>query len=210
MELDHVLIAVSDLGAAGAEFESRYGLASVEGGRHPGWGTGNRIVPLGDAYLELVAVVAPAEAAGSSFGRWVERVAGSGPRPMGWAVRTSDLDGVADRLGLEPAAGSRVGRDGTPISWRTAGVEQAEAEPCFPFFIEWGPGTTLPGRAPIAHPAGAVRITELELGGDPERLSAWLGRASLPLAVRHGPPTVAGVTLTSDGGEIHLRSRAGG
>src|SRR4051794_22384701 len=71
IELDHVLIAVTDLDAAGREFQSRYGLVSIAGGRHPGWGTANRIVPLGDTYLELVAAVDAAEAAGSPFGRWV-------------------------------------------------------------------------------------------------------------------------------------------
>ena len=57
MELDHVLIACTDLEAAAREVEARIGLASVEGGRHRDWGTANRIVPLGSSYLELVAVV---------------------------------------------------------------------------------------------------------------------------------------------------------
>ena len=56
MELDHVLIAVADLAAAAREIEARHGLASIDGGRHPAWGTANRIVPLGDSYLELVAL----------------------------------------------------------------------------------------------------------------------------------------------------------
>ena len=47
LEIDHVLIAVADLAAAAQEIETRYGLASIEGGRHPDWGTADRIVPLG-------------------------------------------------------------------------------------------------------------------------------------------------------------------
>src|SRR5262245_13448232 len=73
MELDHVLIAVTDLEEAARGFESRYGLASVDGGRHRDFGTANRIIPLGSTYLELVAVVDPGAAAGSSFGWWVDR-----------------------------------------------------------------------------------------------------------------------------------------
>ena len=95
IELDHVLIAAADLDAAGREFEARYGLSSVAGGRHPGWGTANRIVPLGDTYLELVAAVEPDEAAGSLFGRWV--AAAKIGRPLGWAVRTRKLDVIAGR-----------------------------------------------------------------------------------------------------------------
>lgn len=42
LEVDHVLIAVGDLALGAREIEKRYGLASVEGGRHAGWGTANR------------------------------------------------------------------------------------------------------------------------------------------------------------------------
>ena len=71
MELDHVLIGVTDLAAAARELEARCGLVSVEGGSHPYWGTANRIVPLETSYVELVAVVDEATAADSSFGQWV-------------------------------------------------------------------------------------------------------------------------------------------
>ena len=67
MELDHALIPLADLSKAVTP-ERRYGLASVEGGRHADWGTANRIVLLGDSYLELVAVVDPAEASQSASG----------------------------------------------------------------------------------------------------------------------------------------------
>jgi hypothetical protein len=162
------------------------GLASIEGGRHPGWGTANRIVPLGDAYLELVAVVDEAEAADSAFGRWV---ASAPAGPLGWAVRTDRLDAVAARLGLAVTEGSRVGRDGRLIRWRLAGVEEAAAEPCRPFFIEWAPGTTLPGRA------GDPAEIALELTGDAARLSAWLDQHRLPISVRPGAPAVARILV---------------
>jgi Glyoxalase-like domain len=78
-----VLLAVTDLAATAWELEARCGLASVEGGRHPDWGTANRIVPLGTSYLELVAVVDSPAAADSSFGRWVASRA-SRPGPTAW------------------------------------------------------------------------------------------------------------------------------
>jgi hypothetical protein len=71
-----------------------------------GWGTANRIVPLGDTYLELVAVVDQAEAKRSAFGSWVAAASGAVARPLGWAVRTDALDEVASRLELSVATGS--------------------------------------------------------------------------------------------------------
>jgi hypothetical protein len=204
LKLDHVLIAVSDLAAAGRELDARDGLASIEGGRHPGWGTANRIVPLGETYLELVAVVDEAEAGQSAFGRWVAGVRPGPARPLGWAVRTDRLDDVARRLGLTVLAGSRVGRDGRLVQWRLAGVEQAAAEPSLPFFIEWAHGASLPGRAPATHRAGGVQLTELELEGDAERLNAWLGGHRLPITVRAGAPAVARILLRGAAGVFAL------
>jgi Glyoxalase-like domain len=204
LELDHVLIAVTDLAAAARTIEERHGLASVEGGRHPGWGTANRIVPLGETYLELIAVVDPAEAAGSAFGSWVAGGATSEGKPLGWVVRTDDIDGVAERLGLEVVAKSRKDASGRTLSWRVAGIEEATAEPSLPFFVEWGDGTPHPGRAAVTHPAGAVEIASLELDGDRQRLADWLGSHPLPITVREGAPAIAGVILGGASGEFTL------
>ena len=195
---------MADLAAAAQELEARHGLASIEGGRHPGWGTANRIVPLGEAYLELVAVVDEAEAAQSPFGRWVAAAHPTLAWPLGWAVRTQQLDDVARRLDLTVAAGSRAARSGQLVRWRLAGVEQAAAEPSLPFFIEWGQGTPLPGRAPVTHRAGAFQIAKLQLDGDFDRLAAWLGSHRLPITVRTGAPAVARIVLTGAAGEIVL------
>jgi hypothetical protein len=204
LELDHVLIAVADLAAAGREIEAQHGLASIEGGRHPGWGTANRIVPLGDAYLELVAVVDEAEAAQSPFGSWVAQAHPSLATPLGWAVRTNKLDDVARRLGLLVAAGSRVTRGGQLLRWRLAGIEEAAAEPSLPFFIEWGHGTPLPGQTPATHRAGGVQIAKLQLDADPDRLDAWLGAHHLPITVHPGTPALTTIILTGAAGEIVL------
>lgn len=204
LELDHVLIAVADLAAAGREIESRHGLASIEGGRHPGWGTANRIVPLGKAYLELVAVVDQAEAAQSPFGSWVAQASPVRAKPLGWAVRTNDLDEVARRLGLVVAAGSRVTRGGQLLRWRLAGIEQAASEPSLPFFIEWEVGATLPGQNPSTRGAIDVRIANLQLDGDVGHLEAWLGAHDLPITVRPGTPALTGIILTAAAGEIIL------
>jgi hypothetical protein len=198
------LIAASDLAAAARELEARHGLASLEGGRHPGWGTANRIVPLGDTYLELVTVVDEAEAERSAFGSWVAGALPALARPFGWAVRTRAIDSVADRLGLDIADGSRITRGGRLVQWRLAGVERAVSEPTLPFFIEWADVGFLPGHAPVEHPAGRVSVSAVRLAGDAERLADWLGAHRLPIAVRPGAPTVQSIVLAVPAGEVTL------
>ncbi len=199
-----MLIAARDLDAAAEELERRFGLASVVGGRHPGWGTANRIVPLGDTYLEVVAVVDPSVARTNPFGRWVESALGPGLRPMGWAVRVEDIEIVARRLDLQTVPGSRRRPDGRLLEWTTAGVEAAAAEPSLPFWIRWAGSAELPGRTPVAHPAGLVRLAQLFVDGDATRLERWLGSRLEAVVVRPGPARVAGVVLATGGGEIRL------
>src|ERR1700674_3329439 len=175
---------------------------SVEGGHHPAWGTANRIVPLGDSCLELIAVVDAAKAGQSSIGRWVASAVSSTLRPLGWAVRTSELDEVAQRLGLSVHGGSRTTPGGDEVQWRSAGIDLAAAEPSLPFFIEWGPNTHFPGRGEIHHSAGAAKIARLVLSGAAGRLPAWLGAHKLPIVVSTGKPAVTAIHIAVDRGEI--------
>jgi Glyoxalase-like domain len=206
-ELDHVFLAVPDLAAAAHAIEQEHGLTAIDGGRHPGWGTANRIVPLGDAYLELISVVDATEAARSPFGRWVAASQSEQLRPLGWALRTQQLSEVATRLGLTIEAASRTGRDGGLVRWRLAGVDEAVAEPALPFFIEWAPGTRPPGRAHAVHAAGEVGIAGVRVTGDPNRISSWLGAHQVPIDIRPGESAFTAVILgAAIGGEIVLEN----
>ncbi len=192
--IDHVVLPVADVARAASEIESRYGLASIEGGRHPAWGTANRIIPLGDGYVELVALADRETAAHSAFGRWVASAIPG--RLLGWAVRTDAIDSVGRRLGLTVVPGFRATPGGARITWRSAGVEVAAREPGLPFFIQWGDGVPLPGATPVRHPGGPARLKLLSLDADPERLADWLGEHHLPLDVATGPSRVSGVVLS--------------
>jgi glyoxalase-like protein len=91
------------------------------------------------------------------------------------------------------------------VRWRSAGIDQAAAEPSLPFFIEWGPQTQLPGRAEIHHAAGAAKIDRLVLSADAGRLTSWLGDHQLPIVVSAGKPAITAIYVAVDGGEIILR-----
>jgi catechol 2,3-dioxygenase-like lactoylglutathione lyase family enzyme len=209
MRIDHVVVGTRDLEAAARRLEDELGLASVRGGRHPGWGTGNRIVPLGESYLELLGIVDPEEAASSSFGRAVQALVEGGDRLLLWCVATDDLEGLAVRLDLTVASGSRVLPDGTEVRWRSAGLEGAVADRSLPFFIRWEvPPERHPGRMGVRHRVRPAGIAWVEVGGPEEPLRHWLGEGfgDLPVRVAEGPPGLraVGVALAS-GGELVIR-----
>jgi hypothetical protein len=193
-QIDHLVIGVRDLDKAAAQFEHRYGLTTTEGGRHPGWGTANRLIPLGAAYLELVTVVDQAEASNSEFGRWISTML-EGDSSLGWAVRTDDMDRTASRLGLEVADGSRRSQGGEMLRWRIAGISDATRDSYLPFFIQWGTSTPLPGRAKVEHRAGAVALGELTIEADQQQLQDWLGTRSLPIRVAPGTQGLTSFTV---------------
>jgi hypothetical protein len=176
--IDHVLLAVRDLDAAALWIRERHHLTPVPGGRHPGVGTANMIVPLGDDYLELIAVVDPAEAALSPFRQGLATAPETGAAIATWAVRVTDIDAQKqrlDRAGIAtegPLPGSRLRPDGVLLEWRTlhigSGLEQA-----IPFFIEWKVGAGAhPGAIAVEHPAGTVLLRGVRLASpDPVALA---------------------------------------
>jgi hypothetical protein len=206
LRLDHVLLAVSDLADGARLLYERCGLASVPGGRHVEWGTANRIIPVGDAYLELVAVVDHERALTNHFGRWVASARQGLVKPLGWAVRTASIHDVAQRLDLVVNSGSRSAPDGRNLRWWLAGVEQAAAESSHPFFIQWGNETPHPSRLPVSHPAGTVVVDRLEVCGDRTRLVSWLGDHRLPVLSSPGPSALQRIVLHSSTGEIILEA----
>ena len=116
LAIDHVIVAVTDCDRAGSDLLVEHGLASLLGGRHPGHGTRNRIVPLGSSYLELMAVIDEAEAAGSPMGRWVIQQRTTNLVPAALCLRTEDIGTIAGHLGLTPLAMTRTRTDG--VTWR--------------------------------------------------------------------------------------------
>src|ERR1700694_5688403 len=126
--IDHVLLAVRNLDAAAAWIRERHGLTALPGGRPPGVGTANMIVPLGDDYLELIAVVDPAEAATSPFRERLAVAPETGAVIATWAVRVTDIDALRQRFddaGVAtegPLPGSRLRPDGALLEWRAPGI----------------------------------------------------------------------------------------
>jgi Glyoxalase-like domain len=179
--IDHVLLAVRDLNAGAAWIREQHALTALPGGRHPAVGTANMIVPLGDDYLELIAVVDPAEAATSPFRERLAVAPETGAVIATWAVRVTDIDALRQRLddaGVAtegPLPGSRLRPDGVLLEWRTLRIGSG-LEPAIPFFIEWKiDADAHPGAMAVGHPAGTVLLRGVRLASpDPDALAKRL------------------------------------
>src|SRR5215207_8610468 len=90
--IDHVVIAVDNPDVAADALEASLGLRAEGGGRHDALGTANRLVWLGDTYLELAAVVDPVVAERSWFGRLLVESLASGGGFATWAIAVGDLE----------------------------------------------------------------------------------------------------------------------
>jgi hypothetical protein len=205
LRIDHVIFGTGDIEATAARLHTKHGLGSVVGGRHEGRGTGNRIVPLGSAYLELMGVVDATEAAAHPFGKWFTSQIADGDRFLMWCIGTDDIESVARRLSLDVEEWTRATPDGTILSWRLAGLEISNEHPEIPFFIQWTvPEELHPSRAKAAHRVAPDGYEAITLGGDSERVGAWLGDAQLPVRFTTGAPGVRGVTIATKEGGIAL------
>jgi hypothetical protein len=225
--IDHVVIAVLDLGAAARELEDAVGIVATGGGRHPALGTENRLVWLGDTYVELVTIVDEAIAAGSWLGVPVAAALAGGGGFVTWAVASDDLDGDVASFRAQgadygdPFDGERQRLDGDVVRWRLAipsRLGPAEA----PFLIEHDPASAEwqpPDRAlraaqshPIGGPngpMGPVRLDVIELptGSVPATIQG-LTRA---LGLRFRPSLSGGGARDANFGSqtVRLRSSRG-
>lgn len=201
--IDHVIVAVGDLDRAAAHFERDYGLSSVEGGRHRGLGTGNRIVPLGTSYVELMAVVDEEEAEGSPLAAWVRKTCAGGDRLGALCLRTDDAGAVAARLGSPALELSRLKPDGSELRWKLAGLEQTLADPRLPFFIQWfADPAGLPGATPIEHRSGAAGIEWVEVACDEKTLRDRIGDPDVEVRAVPGDAGVQRVGITTPNGPL--------
>jgi hypothetical protein len=151
--LDHILLGCSDLDR-GIEFVAkRTGVRAAFGGLHPGRGTRNALLSLGEKhYLEIIAPDPQQSGAPDHYGllKLTE------PRLVGWAAHPGDLNQFAIRLrdaGIAsegPTPGSRKRPDGRLIQWKTLNLKD-DRDGLLPFFIEWGADTVHPS---VDAPAG--------------------------------------------------------
>jgi hypothetical protein len=201
--IDHLVVGAPQLDAAVALVAERTGVTAAPGGAHPGRGTHNALMSIGEgSYLELVAPVPGAELTGdlADFARL------TGPTPLAFAIRSSDLVATRERLkadGLvvsEIVAGSRQRPDGTMLRWRVFELNEADF-PHGPFFIQWDPGSQHPS---VSSPAGC-RIAQLELRApNVEPVARLLKNLGVDVPARVAAMPALSLTLHCPKGELTL------
>jgi catechol 2,3-dioxygenase-like lactoylglutathione lyase family enzyme len=159
--LDHILLGCSNLDSGIAFVEKHTGVRAAFGGVHPGRGTHNALLSLGEKhYLEIIALDPLQSDAPDHYGlqKLIE------PRLVGWAAHPGDLDQFAERLrdaGLTfdgPNPGSRKRPDGRLLQWKTLNLKDDRGG-LLPFFIEWSADTVHPS---VDAPSGC-RIVRFSL-----------------------------------------------
>jgi len=144
--LDHILLGCNDLERGMAFVEEHTGVRATFGGVHPGRGTRNALLSLGEKhYLEIIAP--DPQQAGVPGTRNLQEL--SEPRLVGWAAHPGDITPFATQLrnaniSFEgPTPGSRKRPDGRLLQWKTL-VLRNDERGLLPFFIQWSAGTVHP------------------------------------------------------------------
>ncbi len=155
---DHLAVAAATLAEGVALVEDALGVSLSGGGAHPHMATHNRLLGLGDLYLEVIAIdpAAPRPV----WPRWFDLDDFAGrPRLTNWVARCDDLSAEVAR---SPAGvGSPVALRRGDYAWEMAVPADGKLpfDGGFPALIQWH-GSLHPARA---LPDMGVRLRQLDI-----------------------------------------------
>ena len=211
MRLDHLSYAAGPDGlqATATRIGGLLGEEFRDGGIHPRFGTRNRVLPLtAGTYLEVVEVLDHPASDKAPFGQAVRARSQLGGGWLGWVVAVDDITKVEERLGRDSVQGNRHRPDGVELRWRQIGVKGLQADPQLPFFVQWQTADEHPSQGA----SGAVQLDSLEIAGDPNRVSDWLGNSvegpledvSVDWVAPHGTPGLVAARFQTPGGLVRI------
>ena len=183
--LDHILLGTPEL-QAGIEFvEKRTGVRAAFGGVHPGRGTQNALLSLGERrYLEIIAPDPAQPGMNNPIASDLHAL--TEPRLIGWAAHPGSVSAFAEKLraaGITfdgPTPGSRKRPDGQLLKWQIVSLADTSSG-LLPFFIEWGQDSVHPS---VDAPKGCSLLSFAAETPDPEKLASTLKRLNLNLPVK--------------------------
>jgi hypothetical protein len=158
LTFDHLAVSAETLAEGVAVVEAALGVALAGGGQHPHMSTHNRLIGLGDLYLEVIAADPAAPKPG--WPRWfdLDNFAGR-PRLTNWIARCENL--MAELAQAPAGVGVPVSLQRGDYRWQMAVPADGKLpfDGCFPALIQWE-GALHPARA---LPESGVRLTRLEI-----------------------------------------------
>jgi hypothetical protein len=211
--LDHILLGCNDLDHGIAFFYQHTGIHAVFGGVHPGRGTRNALISLGEPrsydlrprrYLEIIAPDPEQPNAPDTYG--LQRL--SEPRLVTWAAHPGDIQALADRLAKAgiategPTPGSRKRPDGHLLQWKTLNLKD-NASGILPFFIEWNADSPHPS---VTAQRGCHLANFEILTPDPDALTKTAKQLGLDVAISKGNTPQLRATISCARRELILTS----
>lgn len=170
LAFDHIAISATSLAEGVEAVETALGLPLAGGGQHAHMATHNRLLGLGDLYLEVIAAD-PGQPA-PAWPRWFDLDAFTGPpRLTNWVARCDDL---AAEIALSPAGtGTPAQLERGDFRWQMAIPADGKLpfDGAFPALIHWQGSLHPTHRLPESH----ARLLALDIAHpDAARLSAIL------------------------------------
>ena len=204
--VDHLMWGAADLDEGMAEIRRLFGADPVPGGAHPGLGTRNALLGLADGrYLEIIAPD-PEQRPSGGFAAALADLAR--PALITWALRSSDLPGVARQLSAAgigtrgPVPTRRSRPDGVELAWELLFAHGHEFGALMPFFIDWGES---PHPADGLQPAGTLEAITVE-SPHAATLRRLLGTVDVPLVVRTASEPALHATIVTEHGDVVLEA----
>src|SRR4029077_17599329 len=201
--LDHIILGCNDLDRGIDLVEENIGVRPAIGGVHPGRGTRNALLSLGERrYLEIIAP----DPAQHEIVHYPQLRSMTDPRLIGWAVHPPDIAAIANKLRENkvefkgPDDGSRKRPDGRVLNWKTINLAD-DRHGLLPFFIEWSADSVHPSKDAPAK--CALDYFEI-LSVDPEELSSALKRIGLDLPVQRSDKARLHALISGPKGDIKL------
>ena len=208
--LDHLLLGCNDLDAGIDFVAQRTGVRAAFGGVHPGRGTRNALLSLGERrYLEVIAPDPKQDRVEQFAQKQVGRLKQlTSPHLIGWAAHPGDLEKFAARLRQVniafdgPRAGSRQRPDGKLLQWKTLNLKD-DKDGLLPFFIEWSADSLHPS----ADAPKGCRLSHFEASAsDTDELMKMSDLLRLDLAVSRSDKRALQATIIGPKGEVTLSS----